>query len=339
MSPEGQDAVQIMTIHKSKGLEFPVVIFPFADLNVYEEIEPKEWFPINADAFSGFPFTLLDYNKSNFEEFGEEGLAISTRHQSELELDNLNLLYVALTRPVQQLYIISSLAFDAKQNVNTKKYSGLFIDYLMQNGLWQDTTYTYQFGDPKKIIEREKNPKKKENKPEQLNLEFISTAKKDHNIKIIANSGYLWDTKQQDAIEKGNLVHNLMAKIKTDEDVELVLNQAEQSGLISKDQFGGLHDSILQIIDHTELQTYYTSHNTIYTERDIINADGVILRPDRLVIAPDNKVVIIDYKTGTELEKHKEQLNDYQHSIEAMHFEVDKKILVYINDDIQVMYA
>ncbi|WP_299776472.1 exodeoxyribonuclease V subunit beta [uncultured Formosa sp.] len=336
VSPEGQDAVQIMTIHKSKGLEFPVVIFPFADLNVYEEIEPKEWFPLDVNAFSGFPFTLLDYNKANFEEFGDEGLAISTRHQSELELDNLNLLYVALTRPVEQLYIISSLAFDAKQNVNTKKYSGLFTDYLMQKGLWESNTYNYQFGNPQRVS----NIKEEfEGEEAQINLEFISTAKKDHNIKIIANSGYLWDTKQQDAIEKGNLVHNLMAKIKTDNDVELVLKDAEQSGLISKEQFQGLHDSILQIIDHPELHLYFTSDNTIYTERDIIKADGTILRPDRLVITPDNKVVIMDYKTGTELEKHKQQLQYYQDSIEAMNFEVVKKILVYINEEIQITYA
>ncbi|PNW27172.1 UvrD-helicase domain-containing protein [Formosa algae] len=338
VSPEGQDAVQIMTIHKSKGLEFPVVIFPFADLDIYKEIEPKEWFPINEEEFNGFPFTLLDYNKSNFEEFGEAGATISKRHQSELELDNLNLLYVALTRPVQQLYIISSLAFDAKQHVNTKKYSGLFIDYLMQHQLWQSNTYTYQFGDPKKVVEVE-NTQKKSDKPEQLNLEFISTAKKDHDIKIIANSGYLWDTKQQDAIEKGNLVHNLMAKIKTNADVDEVLKEAEHYGLISNNQLEELQNTILHIIEHPELQLYFSSENTIYTERDIIKKDGKILRPDRLVITPEHEVIIIDYKTGTELEIHKQQLQRYQDYVEAMDLKVVKKILIYINENIQITYA
>ncbi|MDW5289541.1 UvrD-helicase domain-containing protein [Formosa sp. PL04] len=338
VSPEGQDAVQIMTIHKSKGLEFPVVIFPFADLDIYKEIEPKEWFPLVKEEFSDFPFTLLDYNKTNFEEFGKEGVDISARHQSELELDNLNLLYVALTRPVEQLYIISSLALDAKQNVNTKKYSGLFIDFLIQNKLWESDKFNYNFGSPKRIPIVKKLTEQSD-QAKQVTLEFISTAKKDHNIKIVASSGYLWDTKQQDAIEKGNLVHNLMAKIKTESDVDLVLKDAEQSGLISSDQFDGLQDSILQIIDHPELQSYFSSENTIYAERDIIKKDGTILRPDRLVITPNNKVIIIDYKTGTELEKHKQQLQYYQDSIETMNFEVITKILVYINEDIQITYV
>ncbi|CDF77741.1 UvrD/REP family helicase [Formosa agariphila KMM 3901] len=338
VSPDGQDAVQIMTIHKSKGLEFPVVIFPFADLNIYEDIEPKEWFPLNAEEFNGFPYTLLDYNKSNFEEFGDEGLAISTKHESELELDSLNLLYVALTRPVEQLHIISSLAYDARKNINLKKYSGLFMDYLMQNQLWQDDTFNYRFGNPMRLTKPKKNDEEDKKEIQEV-LEFISTAKKDHNIKIVASSGYLWDTKQQDAIEKGNLVHNLMAKIKVKQDIDVVLKEAEQSGLITAEQFTGLQERILQIIEHPELKAYFNADQTIYTERDIIKKDGTILRPDRLIINSDNEVTIIDYKTGTELDKHKMQLQLYQDSIEEMDFKVVAKILVYINEELQVRYV
>jgi ATP-dependent exoDNAse (exonuclease V) beta subunit len=123
VSPKGQNAIQIMTIHKSKGLEFPVVIFPYADLDIYAEKDPKVWFCLDEEKYNGFSHTLLNYNK-DFEHYGEEGNRIFTHHQSELELDNINLLYVTLTRPIEQLYIISKKDISSNGVVNTKKYSG-----------------------------------------------------------------------------------------------------------------------------------------------------------------------------------------------------------------------
>ena len=69
---------------------------------------------------------MLNYNK-DFENYGEAGEKIYEEHQSELELDNINLLYVTLTRPIEQLYIISSKDISSKGVVNQKRYSGLFI--------------------------------------------------------------------------------------------------------------------------------------------------------------------------------------------------------------------
>ena len=54
VSPNNTNAVEIMTIHKSKGLEFPIVIFPFAELDIYRELDPKIWFPVNKDDYNGF---------------------------------------------------------------------------------------------------------------------------------------------------------------------------------------------------------------------------------------------------------------------------------------------
>ncbi|WP_299249033.1 exodeoxyribonuclease V subunit beta [uncultured Lacinutrix sp.] len=331
VSPQEQDAIQIMTIHKSKGLEFPVVIFPYADIKIYEDIEPKEWFPLNPENYNGFKYALLNYNKA-FEDFGEEGKAIYARHQAELELDSLNLLYVALTRPVEQLYIIGKKDISKKGELNLKSYSGLLIDYLMSTGHWKDTETVYSFGTPQKPESKEKELSIKTIEQQ----EFISTAKEDHNIKVIASSGYLWDTKQEDAIEKGNLVHDIMEHIKTESDIDIAINDFESNGIINTTQAKALKESILEIINHTDLKTYFSEDNIIYNERDIISKTGKLYRPDRLIINNKNEAVIIDYKTGLHNPKYQHQLQDYQDVLEEMDFKVTKKLLLYINKGITI---
>ena len=330
ISPQGQNAVQIMTIHKSKGLEFPVVIFPYADLDIYKELEPKEWYSLDAEKYSGFSHTLLNYNK-DFENYGDEGLRIYNKHQSEQELDNINLLYVALTRAIEQIHVISTKDISSKGEISAKKYSGLLINYLQHLGIWSDSEANYSFGNSKKVSKDSTNRKEM-----HLQREFISTAKEDHNIKMVTKSGLLWDTNQHEAIEKGNLIHDIMAQIKTSDDVDDVIIDFLKASTINEEQAVFLKTTVKNILEHPKLHDYYSSNYTVYNERDIISKDSIILRPDRIVINAKNEAIIIDYKTGLEDKKHEQQLQSYQDVLEDMKIDVKQKILIYINDDILV---
>src|SRR5690606_31800811 len=264
-------------------------------------------------------------------DYGDEGHKIYNTRQSELELDNINLLYVVLTRPVEQLYIISKKDISAKGEINAKRYSGLFINYLKQIGSWNDSQSSYSFGIAKKTsIE----PLLSQNSIESPS--FISTSKEEHNINIVTNSGYLWDSLQEEAIEKGNLIHNVMAHIKTMDDVDFVLNDFVNASLINNEQSMSLKQKINDIINHPELKPYFSNSDTIFNERDIISKHGVILRPDKLVINSKKEVVIIDYKSGKEDKKHIQQLQSYEDLLNEMNLIVIKKILVYANNTVFV---
>ena len=333
VSPSSKNAIQIMTVHKSKGLEFPVVIFPYANQNIYFDMTPKIWFPVNKDNFNGFSHLYINMNK-DLESFNELGAKIYTNYRSQLELDSLNLLYVVLTRAIEQLYIISEYDLDKKTNSEKlTHYSGLFINYLKAIDKWNDNKLEYSFGE---IIKTSEEKVKEEQYITIEQSQLISTRKEDHNLNIITNSGYLWDTDQEKAIERGDLVHSIMAHIKTPDDVAFALNHFLNSGIINAAQNEELENLINRIINHEQLRQYFDDSNTIYNEKDIISTKGKLFRPDRVVVDINNQATIIDYKTGLQDSKHEEQLFDYQYILEEMSFKVIKKILIYINDEIVI---
>ena len=329
VTPKGINAVQIMTVHKSKGLEFPVVIFPFAELDIYKELEPKEWMPMD-DSYAPFSHFLLNYNK-DFEAFGAQGATIFKDHQSKLELDNINLLYVALTRAVEQLYIVGNSTVAKNGSENLKTYSGLLINYLKTIGRWKDGTLEYPFGKLQNI-----DPPKRAKYPTLYQREFISTPKQHLKVSIATNSGYLWDTAQSEALERGNLIHLLLSKIYTKDDIEITVNDFFNTGAISLKQNDTLLSVLDSIVTHPLLVPYFSSEVEVYNEREIMTSNGKIIIPDRLVVFKDSTAVVIDYKTGDLYEKHETQLEKYSKIIEEMGYTVTKKILVYINPKLRI---
>lgn len=329
VSPENRDAVRIMTIHKSKGLEFSVVIFPFADLNIYRELEPKVWFPLAENTYHNFKTLLINYNK-DVEHFGDEGKSIYNKHQAQLELDNINLLYVVLTRAVEQLYVISKKDINPKGIVNTNTYAGMLITYLQNIGNWSDNQLVYGFGE---------SDKKVQTIPNALldPIELISVPKEDHDLSIITKSGLLWDTQQEKAIERGNLVHLILSKIKTKQDLDLAFNELLFEGAITNEQINQLKSVVISVLEHPKLKLYFEDGFDVYNERDIITNTGQLLRPDRLNINTLKDVILIDYKTGEKKSYHQSQLNDYDFVLKEMNYKVTKKILVYINESIEVI--
>jgi ATP-dependent exoDNAse (exonuclease V) beta subunit len=335
MASGSENAVQIMTIHKSKGLEFPVVIFPFANTDIYKEVEPKLWYPINKEQFNGFEEAYLNLN-STVKEYGEIGELLYEERQSQLELDNFNILYVACTRPVQQLHIITKKEMDSKGNERLQTFSGLFINYLKAQEKWHDEQLEYTIGTSDENLEKEENEEEIQTIQQEV---FISTAKEDHNLHLMTKQGLLWDTSQEEAIEKGNLIHDILAQIKYPSDVDFVLDEYISKGIIDEQQRKKLTESIDQVVNHPEIVAYFHQDNTVYNEKDIISKTGKILRPDRIVVNPENETILIDYKTGMHNPVYVEQIYEYADTLAEMGFVVTLKILLYINEEIIVKYV
>ena len=330
VAPGSSNAVQIMTIHKSKGLEFPVVIFP-CDVNIYRQINPKVWLNELPENYDNFEELLIPYNKE-LSYVNDTGLEIYNQQREELELDNFNLLYVSLTRAVEQLYVITEMKISAKGEENTNFYSGVFINYLIQNKLWKEDVLEYYFGDEIRVSKNEL-----QSSVAEIHQKFISTPWQEHNVVLLAGASKLWDTNQGEAINFGNLFHEILSKIITEKDVSKIIAAYHQEGIIDKNQLLIINSTIISVVNHPKLASYFSEEVTVYNEREIVDTDNQIIIPDRLVFLGENEVVIIDYKTGNPSAEHHQQLLKYERVLKTMHFKVDKKLLIYINDKIDVV--
>ena len=327
-SPEGSDAVRIMTIHKSKGLEFPVVIFPFAEQNYSQNLGDKIWIAAD-EAQIGLPKALVSKNK-DVENFGEEASLVYLQKKEEDLLDNINVLYVALTRAEEQLYIISGLVSENSKGELPNNMATFFIEFLASE--FKEEQLQYEFGSSEKISIM------KEVVSNALTIPQLSETLHPKNIKIAQRESVMWNTKQQKAIEYGNIIHEILAFIKTKNDIDLAITKAIENGLIISNQKEAVLATISEIVNHKELTDYFSEEHKVMNEQTIIQKQGNIVKPDRMSISKDKKVFLLDYKTGQHLPKHKTQLENYQKTIEDMGYKVEKKSLIYIGEEIEVLH-
>ena len=147
----------------------------------------------------------------------------------------------------------------------------------------------------------------------------------------------MWDTKQQKAIEYGNVLHEILSLIQYKDDLDLAITKSIESGLITAEQRGEVNKTLENVLNHSDLSAYFCSENKVLNERTIIQNDGNLLKPDRLVINTKKEVLLLDYKTGAKQSKYQKQLSDYQIAIEKMGYKVTKKALVFIGETMEVI--
>jgi ATP-dependent exoDNAse (exonuclease V) beta subunit len=318
-----------MTIHKSKGLEFPVVIYPFAD----DSLNPRSnniWIPMEDESVD-MPQALVKNNKI-LEKYSDTTQEIyQTKSQEEI-LDTINVLYVALTRAEEQLHIISSYKTTTKGEISTSKtLATYFINFLTQKTNFSLEQKEYVFGSSKRNSQPKLFTKNKaEIKSVKKALDFSS-------IRIAKKEALMWGTLQQDAIEFGNIIHQILSYITTKNDLQTALTKSLDEGLIQQSQKNIFEDKIKQIIHHPELEAFFNPNYTVFTEHNIISPNEINLKPDRLVIH-NSDAFLIDYKTGAQDEKHKKQIENYVRVIEKMNLKVTKKVLLYIGEELKIIH-
>ena len=320
--PEGTNAVQIMTIHKSKGLAFNVVMIPFnwEDRKKTTDI----WVDTSGYFNKELPAALINGNKQLEQSY------FSSEYKKEKEmslLDSLNKLYVAMTRPKERLYIYS------------KSFPDKIPDEFKKKGDLNSFLYAYDDNFP---IEKGDADMMHESSKIKENSFLVNKRKKLDWKEVISlkhTAEEIWDIESVNAKRDwGKLLHLVLSEIHYLEQKERVVESFYKLGRCSKKDAESLRISIDKLLINKDIAPYFDKNWKVKTEKEILMENGRTYIPDRLLFAKkSDEVVVLDYKTGVRSEDHVSQITDYASALCDMGYKNTKRVLVYITDDIKVI--
>ncbi len=325
--PSGENAIRVMSIHKSKGLQFPVVIIPFADWDLKPMSGSIHWMKSNIPPFDRTPAHPVKFSSdlelSVFKDDYEREVLLNY-------VDNLNLLYVAFTRAEEQLYVVSKKPSTTKNNQPGLPCSaGELIVATLQN----HTTFSSLYDTTKGSFEKgncsgplRTSP---EGKQEGKNLEqwFSTSWKPRIKMGISKKKISMYDPETPET-QYGILFHSLLSEITTLINPDTFVKTHEASRSLDAAIRQRLVHEIKMFVDAASGYGWFDEKSVTVNEAELLLPDGSLLRPDRLILT-GNKAVVIDYKTGAEESYHAEQVQQYASVLEKMGYKETKLFLVY----------
>lgn len=315
---DGAEGMQMLTIHRSKGLEFHTVIVPYAGWNMGGK-NTVMW--CSTDTSAGGPPVI----PITFEKGLSETDFKTDYEQEELKnyVDNLNLMYVAFTRAEHNLIVLTPPAPDGKAytTAHVMAQAAAHMYGQMQHTSDGVPCTDISIGNIEPHTDRESTTS--EGIVTEYNIGGISPMFRQSN----ASREFTVDpdspqATRQTFIKRGLVVHKLFEMIRTTDDIPRAMSELQQMGVVDAGEF---HDEVVADIERAMsnkvVRQWFDPGWTVMNECEIItrDKDGSIItrRPDR-VIYNDHETIVIDYKTGNPSHSHVKQVSDYMKLLRQM---------------------
>ena len=349
-SPE-VNGIRLISIHKSKGLEFPYVFIPFCDWSM--EHSNILWCQPDVAPFNQLPIVPIDYTQK-----GLVGTIYEADYEEEHQqnmVDNLNLLYVAFTRASKGLMVIgkrgtktgrsaviekclprvASLLQGAMLSGKDDKQATLLLEY----GTLEDSTADTDKKADSDNDDKSKNVFLQESVPLHIGLETFSQKTEFRQSNDSRNFAALPDDDEQqrtEYIRLGSVLHNVFASIRTVDDVERALQRMELDGIlydrnITRER---LESMIRKRFEDERVAEWYSSRWTLFNECAILDVDpktnvAYERRPDR-VMTDGRETVVVDFKFGRPRNEYHDQVRIYMNLLSKMGHENVRGYLWYV---------
>lgn len=317
-SPSDADSVRVMTIHKSKGLEFPYVIFPFAEK--VELFRPSSRWSVPdvqdtpLEGIGDTPYDILLSRTSKNTLFEQDYL----EERWLQAIDNINTFYVALTRASKGMTVIARAGSKPDGD-----FSGILRNYLEEYGAVRgfaqttlqepgetadgDTPVLFRKGQPYDftVMRRETTESGK------LEPGYPSWPLGDRLKFRTDAADFFSDTDVLKPRRKGIVLHDILSAVITPSDLSDAVERAFRAGDLDRNEAGEAARLLSsRIAAHPDWFPDAPEEGTIFTETSLVDIDGETFRPDRVVLR-DGRVTVIDYKFGAQRPDHLEQIARY----------------------------
>ena len=332
-SPE-VNGIRIISIHKSKGLEFPHVILPFCDWRL--EHTDLLWCTPRQQPFSDLPIAPIDYSAKNMQ--GTIYQADYDREHQQITIDNLNLLYVAFTRASESLYVMgrrnatgtrSPLIEQALVEVKTALEKDGHQDVELEGTDDAKAPLHFVFGQLPPMVEPTQQKEKETNpflqtavpvdvhiEPFKHQVEFRQSNKSKEFASLAADDEQVQTT---DYIQLGSILHQVFSNIRTTADVEQALKDLELEGILYNQSVTPqrLEDMIRKRLAHPRVARWFSPRWQLFNECTILTPDAQEFRPDR-VMTDGHETIVIDFKFGGEHSEYHDQVRNYMQLLRQM---------------------
>lgn len=311
------DAVKILTVHSAKGLQFPVVIHPFIDYGSRPH-ESVIWAKTERADLAPLKVVRTNATKALADTDMNPDLEKETDRS---EMDVINTLYVALTRPEDRLYMSLS------QNGNSTKGAPLYvINRLKELGHDLETDGIFTSGEERKYVRKSVGEMPKETISAPFNFLEESIAQ----VRKAAPSSAEDRGERLQSLEHGKMVHAILETVGTRDDLADLPN-SELLKSVSDDEKESVIGSIRKVTEHELIGRWFDQNLEVLNERDLMDTDGKVHRPDRMVRSAES-TAILEYKTGNRAEAHEEQLGRYVNLLSQIDPKPCEAYLVYLPD-------
>lgn len=325
--PDSINAIQVMTIHKSKGLEFQAVLIPFCDWKLDHDASKPNflWCKGHEKPYSEMGYLPVKYTSALANSYFSMDYFVE---MLKAHIDNLNLLYVALTRAEDFLLINcppTGKELKTAGDLVLKGIENIFRGDVETSVKDDNNKVKYTIGNVEKLL-----------KNQYIDLAGAQGHYKssDWREKIaLRKKGGIFFTERGEEkkakINYGLLVHEILASIKSQAEADFAIERYYLEGQISKEDKQMLSDQLHKIFSNAQVQDWFNTTWEVKAEASIIIKNRYPKRPDRVLIQ-GKKAIIVDFKTGIEKSQDQKQVLSYKETLKEMGFLDIEAYLLYI---------